>query len=480
MLACAVFEILFGGARGGGKTDGMLGDFVSHAAIYGQNAIGLMVRRSRTELRETIERAHQIYGPLGAVFSSQDKMYRFPNGARITFAYLENDRDAENYQGHSYTRVYVEEMGNFPSSVPVLKLMATLRSAAGVPVCFRATANPGGVGHMWIKARYIDDHPSGWRVKTYEFDNPITGGKVYRDRIYIPSRLKDNKILMDNDPNYIANLQMQASPELVRAWLDGDWNVIAGTAFENLRRDKHIIRRFDIPHWWTRFTSIDWGTAKPYAVGWYCVAEDDLVMTARGDWPERLISRGSIIRYRELYGFNGKPDEGVREESWQVAKKIAEHEAKDEKIAYRIADSAMWAEHDGPSAAYNMMKALAEYNASCPSLERSRKDRRANYLECRARLNPIDGEGPGFYTWDNSPHFWRTVPELQLDTKNPESGWDTKQEDHVADEWAYAIVSQPTIVTEQQFINDRYDRTRAEAIAADRGATKSSYSRYSH
>src|SRR4051812_18807770 len=131
LIACPVFEVFFGGARGGGKTDGVLGDFLEHADSYGEHAIGLMLRRTRTELVETIERSKVIYTPLGWVFHEQDKMWRAPNGARLRFAYLERDADAQGYQGHSYTRLYVEEIGNFPSSAPIFKLMATLRSGAG-------------------------------------------------------------------------------------------------------------------------------------------------------------------------------------------------------------------------------------------------------------------------------------------------------------------------------------------------------------
>ena len=142
LIACPIFEIFFGGSRGSLKTDSMLGDWINHSALYGENAIGLMVRRTREELSETYERAKAIYLPLG--FKSNDSTHtiRSPNGSRLRMAYLERDSDAEKYQGHSYTRVYVEEIGNFPHPGPVMKLMATLRSAAGVPVGFRATAHP--------------------------------------------------------------------------------------------------------------------------------------------------------------------------------------------------------------------------------------------------------------------------------------------------------------------------------------------------
>jgi len=124
LLKCQVFEIFFGGARGGGKTDGVLGEFGAHASRYGKDAIGLMVRRTRAELVETIERSREIYGPLGWKLNDTEKMWRAPDGARLRFAYLERDADA----------------------APVMKLMATLRSGAGVQVGLRATGNPGGRG----------------------------------------------------------------------------------------------------------------------------------------------------------------------------------------------------------------------------------------------------------------------------------------------------------------------------------------------
>src|SRR5262249_17603337 len=159
--------------------------------------------------------------------------------------------------------------------------------------------------------------PAGWKITQHEFENPYSGEKISRDRVFIPSRLSDNKILTDNDPGYVANLQMQASPELVKAWLEGDWNVIAGSAFENLSRNKHMIRQFPLKPWWTKWTALDWGTAKPYAVGWFVVPEEDLILSAKGMWKEKFIPKGSIIMYRELYGWSGKTDEGCREESWQ-------------------------------------------------------------------------------------------------------------------------------------------------------------------
>ncbi len=272
LIRCPVEEVFFGGARGGGKTDGVLGDFAEHAGTYGQHAIGLMIRRTRTELVETIERSRAIYTPLGWQFHEQDKQWRAPNGARLRFAYLERDADAMAYQGHSYTRIYVEEIGNFPSAAPILKLMAALRSGAGVPVGFRATGNPGGPGHQWVKARYVDPHPFGYRV----ISDPLTG----RQRVFIPSKVQDNQYLGED---YVARLRASGSKELVRAWLEGDWSVIEGAFFDCWDTGKHVIAPFAIPGDWLRSRSIDWGSAAPFSVGWWAVVGDDYAGGALSD-----------------------------------------------------------------------------------------------------------------------------------------------------------------------------------------------------
>src|SRR5262249_31080814 len=139
----------------------MLGEWIQHADRYGPDANGLMVRRTRAELVDTIERSRVLFGALGWKMNETEKMWRAANGAKLRFAYLERDADADLYTGHSYTRVYIEEMPQFPNPGPIFKLMATLRSGADVPVGFRATGNPGGPGHHWVKQRYIDPAPNG-------------------------------------------------------------------------------------------------------------------------------------------------------------------------------------------------------------------------------------------------------------------------------------------------------------------------------
>src|SRR5215472_664740 len=145
LLECSVFEVFFGGARGGGKTDGMLGEWANHADRYGKDAIGLMLRRTRTELIETIERSRAIYSLLGWKYNETEKMWRATNGARLRFGYLERDADADQYQGHSYTRLYVEEI--FP------RRRAACRSGPGTDQRRHRAPNTRTVaGRRWLPA----------------------------------------------------------------------------------------------------------------------------------------------------------------------------------------------------------------------------------------------------------------------------------------------------------------------------------------
>lgn len=433
LITCPVFEVFYGGARGGGKTDGMLGEWLSHADLHGANAIGLMVRRERTQLIETIERSKAIYPLIGAQYHEQDKLWRFPNGARLRFAYLERDADADAYQGHSYTRIYIEEIGNFPSPNPIMKLMATLRSGAGVPVGFRATGNPGGPGHHWVKARYIDPAPKGWAVIGSEYRNPWTGEMVRRDRIYIPSRLQDNRYL---GVDYVANLQMSGSQELVRAWLEGDWSVVAGSFFPEFSDARHIVAPVPLPEHWARFRSCDWGSAKPFCVGWYAVSDGSLPQFARG----------CLVKYREWYGMQeGQPNVGLKLTAEEVGAGVAQLE-RGEKMEYGVIDPSTFREDGGPSIAERMYLGSGRA-ASWRQADNTRvaqKGAMGGWDQLRARLKGDEDGRPMLVFFATCTHTIRTLPALQHDPARAEDV-DTDSEDHAPDETRYACMSRPYV-----------------------------------
>lgn len=438
--------MFFGGARGGGKTDGVLGDWVSHQDQFGKDCIGLMVRRELTQLTETIERSKQIYGQLGATWHEQGKTWRFPNGSRLRFAYLERDADADAYQGHSYTRVYVEEIGTFPSAAPILKLMATLRSGSGIPCGFRATGNPGGPGHQWVRSRYVDPSVLGWKVIKENFQNPWTKETVTRDRVFIPSKLQDNRYL---GSEYVANLQMVGNAQLVRAWLEGDWSVIEGAFFPEFSEAKHVLRPFEIPESWLRFRSADWGSARPFSVGWWGVASDDHQISDGRDGRNLVIPKTAIIRYREWYGSTGQPNQGLKLTAEEVADGIVSRETHEPRtiegtpaIAYGVIDPAAYISDGGPSIAERMSRRSVLFRRA-DNARVSSRGAMGGWDQLRARLVG-DGERPMIYFFSTCRDSIRTLPALQHDRDRPEDV-DSEGEDHAPDEIRYACMSRPYI-----------------------------------
>lgn len=446
-IACPIFEIFYGGARGSLKTDGSLGDWMSHADQYGENAVGLMIRREREQLRETFERARRIYIPLGFNFSGH--ICTSPQGARLRFQYLDRDSDAEAYQGDSNTRVYVEELGNFPNPAPVFKLMATLRSSFGVPCGFRGTGNPGGPGHGWVKKRYIDPAPMGWTVIPTDFINPWTGEKVRKERIFIPGRITDHSLL---GSDYIANLQLSGSPELVRAWLEGDWDVIAGAYFPEFSRGRHVLVEADFPKYWRRFTSTDWGSARPFWTGWFVIVQKEMTVQTVTGVPMTLLP-GALVCYREWYG------ESKERTSENIGLKLPIEEwakgvlvrCKDEEISYHTVDSSMFDEDGGPSLAERAMKVSVKGKKLV--MRRSDKRRLPGWNQVRFRLRGDHGpdESPPMLFFSQfCPDAIRTLSALQHDDiESRFEDADTDGEDHPPDGIRYACMSRPRAIPEK-------------------------------
>jgi hypothetical protein len=432
LVSCPVFEVFYGGARGGGKTEGSIGDWLLHSNTYGKAANGVFFRREQKQLEEVIARTHEIFPIIGAKWQDQKATWTMPGGARLKFRYLERDRDAEGYQGHSYTRVYIEELTNFPSPSPINKLRATLRSAKGVPVGMRATGNPGGPGHTWVKKRYISPDKRGWKIIPEEFRTP-NGNLVTLERVFIPSRVTDNTLLEAQDPTYVARLMQSGTPELVRAWLEGDWDLVLGAFFDCFNPLKHVLRAAEwlprIPKHSMIYRSMDWGSAKPFSVGWYAVSD--------GKWG---LPRGALVKVGEWYGSTGEPNVGLKMTADAVARGIMARERRlGWDVNYGVADPAIFIRNGGPS--------IAESMAAEGCFWRPADNKRIPGWEAlRQRLVGLNGV-PLLYFLDSCEDTIRTLPQLQHDETHLEDV-DTDGEDHAGDETRYACMAKPWIVDE--------------------------------
>lgn len=438
-------ELFYGGAAGGGKSDFLVGDFVQDVPTYGGAWQGILFRKTLRELEKIIQRSMQIYPQTGGKWHEQKKKWTWGNGATLIMAYMEHERDFTSYQGHEYTWIGWDELTNWPTDAPYRMMISRLRSSFNVPTKrIRATANPGGVGHGWVKGRFIDPHPRGY----HPFIDEMTG----RERMFIPARLTDNRILMQNDPDYAAALQGVGSPELVRAWLEGDWTIIAGAYFPEFSMDKHVVKPHPIPEHWTKFRAIDWGSRAPFSIGWYAVSDGN---PCEGG---QIYPAGAIIKYREWYGATTERGSQTRVGLMMNAKEVAEgikDRTGSEKIAYTVIDPGAFGTQNGPSAGEDLAR-------SGVPVQRAANDRVQGWQQLRARLKGRDGQ-PALYFFSTCADTIRTLPLLQHDERKPEDV-DTETEDHAGDETRYACMSRPFVTKSKETDIDVVNKAIQKAL----------------
>jgi len=414
-----VFEILYGGAKGGGKTDWLLFDFLDPDLMSNPNYRGIIFRRTFPRLREIIDRSQQWFMTL-ATYGKNERCWTFPTGAKLFFAHCQYEESKYDYQGHEYQYMGFDQLEEFnESQYEFLKVQART-SDDNIPVRIRATANPGNVGHLWVKRRFVDDR------------QPMA---IYKDklgltRMFIPAIIYDNPSLMNNDPMYVKRLE--SLPEQDRkALLEGDWNIFAGQYFKEWRPDVHIIEPYYIPKIWKRFVAGDYGHKKPSSVGWYAVN------------PE-----GGLIRYREIY------EEGLYYD--ELAEKICDLSA-DEQINYAVFDPAIFGDkqhhskkkdsREGKSGGEIMQEAVRNWfedkKRPDDSFLVTRADNRRieGWRQLKSLLRIVDGDS-NFKIFSTCTHFTTVFPANVHDPHRPED-LNTNGEDHNADEARYAVMSRP-------------------------------------
>jgi hypothetical protein len=420
-----VDELLYGGAVFGGKSDFLLGDFAQDVPRpYGKYWHGILFRKSYKQLEDLIARSKEIYPQWfpGCKWTGSskelEKAWVWPNGATLRMRHMDHQDDWQEYWGHAYTWIGWDELALWPSPVAYKMLKARLRSAqANIPnKRIRASANPGGPGHHWVRAHFkIDEYPLGGQI--FEEDG--------MRRLFIRARMADNKIGMQNDPKYESRMDGLGSPQLVKALKEGDWSIIAGAYFPEFNPDRHVVRPFEIPKYWARIRGMDWGSAKPFCVLWAAVSD--------GSIPE--IPRGWLVIYREWYGWNGEPNTGCKMPAEKVGLGIRELE-RAEQMADEVLDPAAFARDGGPSIAERLDLGFRRADNS----RVAQGGRMGGWDQVRARLDAT--ETPGLIVFSTCTHLIRTLPALQHDKHKPEDV-DTESEDHAPDTLRYICMSRP-------------------------------------
>jgi hypothetical protein len=423
-LSASEQEVLYGGAAGGGKSYAMVADPIRY--VNNPNANMLLVRRSTEELRELISISKKLYPAAieGARFLERDKTWVFPSGASLWMSYLDRDDDVSRYQGQAFNWIGFDELTQWPTPYAWNYMRSRLRSAkgSGLELYQRATTNPGGAGHHWVKKAFIDPAPPN---TSFWATDPSTGetivfpkghrreGEPLLKRKFVPATLFDNPYLAD-DGMYEANLLSMPEHQR-RQLLEGDWTLNEGAAFPEFNYRDHVIEPFDIPSTWTRFRAADYGYGSYTGVVWFAVSPSE-----------------QLIIYRELYC--------SKVTAADLAGMILEAERGD-RIRYGVLDSSLWHNRGdtGPSLAEQMIIRGCRWRPA----DRSRGSRVSgkNELHRRLQIDEFTGE-PGLVIFNTCTNLISQLPSIPLDKNNPEDV-DTNAEDHLYDAVRYGISTRP-------------------------------------
>jgi hypothetical protein len=455
-MVCPIFEVLYEGTRGPGKSDALLADYAQEVGVgFGPAWRGVIFRREYKELDDLIAKSEKWYPKIfpGARFleSAQKYLWHFPDGEELRFRTAKKPDDYWSYHGQEYPFVGWDELTNWAELRLYLDMMSVCRSSTpNMPRKYRATANPWGRGHNAVKARFIDPAPRG-HVITEEYRDPMTGQMHKRARVAIHGTVWENKKLLEADPQYLVNLLAIKEKNKRRAWLFGDWDITAGGALDDLwDRAVHVKKPFKIPSSWRIDRSFDWGSSKPFSVGWW--AESDGTTATLADGTKKTWPRGTLFRIAEWYGWNGEDNHGCepRLEDVAIGRGIAEREVKIRAALGIIqqfqagpADSSIYDADPGKqSIAQGIDKG---YGRACfvpaDKSSGSRKNGLAVVRRMLAESLKERPEDPCIFIFETCTEgFIRTVPVLPRDENDPDDV-DSDAEDHAFDEFRYRVTA---------------------------------------
>ncbi|MCL2081315.1 MAG: phage terminase large subunit [Oscillospiraceae bacterium] len=372
-------EVLFGGAAGGGKTYAQILDAFKTALVFPRSK-QLIIRRTYPELDKSIIRvALELYPPELYRYNKSDRVMRFFNGSLIDFGYCEQDTDIYRYQSAEYDVIRFDELTHFAEE-QYLYFMSRLRGANVYPKQIKSATNPGGRGHKWVKARFIDPVP------------PMALNKTgIGSRLYIPATVHENLFLLEKDPKYVRRLENLPLSEK-RAMLHGDWDIFEGQYFSEFRRELHVCKPFGIPDNWRKYRALDYGLDM---LACYWIALDE---------------RGRAFVYRELYEPNIIASSAARQ--------IMDMTPRSEKITVTFAPPDLFSR--GQDTGKSVAEILTNYGVT---LYKSDNRRVTGWLNLREWLAPspdLNGDiKPGLVIFETCPNLIRTLPALSHDRNDP-------------------------------------------------------------
>lgn len=417
------FETLYGGSAGGGKSQAILFDAYMTAIKHPGIRI-IIFRRTYPQL----EKSHIFYSKnlftsdMGK-YSEKNKVWKIYTSGQpsyIEFGHCKSEDDVFNYHSAQYDAMYFDELTHFTEFQYTYLLTRIRPNVVKSPLFVKSAANPGGIGHAWVRKRWSlqnKDKISFLVYKPEYVENIANLNLKIPSRCFIPATVYDNNYIMENDPDYVERLK---SSPFSKQLLEGDWGTFSGQAFPEFDKNIHTCKPFKIPQSWDRWVGIDYGYSKPFAALWFA----------------RDPNSGRIYVYRELYLV------GVRDVT--QAQKIVEVSGS-EKINYYVADPSIFA----PRGSGSSIAEVYERNGVMPLIKGNNKRvaGKIRFQDYLARAKDGKGWIVFFETCENTI---RTIPELILDERNVEDV-NTRQEDHCYDSIRYFLMSLETPTRRSNF-----------------------------
>lgn len=486
-------EIMLTGGRGWGKTDIQLVRFAQNVGIgYGSYWRGIIFDREYKNLDDLVVKSRRLFEGSGAQFLESSAQYKWvwPTGEELLFRVAKKESDYWSYHGHEYPFIGWNELTKYPDNKLYERMLSVNRSGfdpethtpkirseheghrltfqyaseldgkilkAGdyatpdglplpsIPLEVVSTTNPWGPGHHWVKAQFISPAPYG---KTVRIERIIFNPKTRTDELVVRRRVTFFGTFRENpflSPEYVAGLYQNTNENMIKAWLNGDWDIVAGGAFDDVwDASTHVVPRFKVPVGWHLNRTFDWGSTHPFSVGLWAEANGEEVILPSGK--VFAPTPGSIIQFGEIYGSKEiGSNVGVQMSPKDVSAGIKELEEK--------LHSGGWCSGEiYPGPADNQIsnvtrtdidtieKVMADNGIQWTNSDKSNGSRKNGFQLIRDRMeNAVKGEGPAIYFMDNCRASIATIPVLPRDEKDPDD-IDTEAEDHPYDMVRYRVL----------------------------------------